>query len=356
MKLLFALFSLLLSVSVQAADLPFAGTWKGSIGDNKVMVCFSASDAQYYYLRHLRGIGLVADEKLPAFTRWRETLDYSNDDDNTTGIWTVPEAVNGSVGNTLDLTWSSPDGKKKIPVRLTKVPTLAAPKRTYSDCGPEFYRPIEEGMRYTTNDLKMDGKEYRGVTTQTGAAFELPASVPGSKAFNDTTRNWLKQIAIDHYECVRNGGGVDWERSLEPLVWTDSKLVVKDWMPEVFCSGGRGNTYLEYASFDLHTGKKINTWSWIKQGEKSVESKDKNEQKPGLRAMLEKKVDQEECREVNDVFTTGKPYAGKDGMVFRLYYFHAMRMCEDDITIPYKSIAPYLTPAGKAAVAEFLRP
>ncbi|MFZ6721703.1 hypothetical protein [Undibacterium sp. Ji49W] len=361
MKFFCTLFFLFFGMTVQAADLPYAGTWKGSIGNDKVMVCFSSStDAQYYYLRQLRGINLELDDKAPATSGWKETNGRFGDEEKVISFWTVAGISEGSAGSTLDITWSSPDGKKTIPVKLTKVSAAANGKLDKpGKCDAAFYRPVEDGLFHTAKELKFEGRAYRSVTNQAATAFELPTTVAGSKNFNDYTNAWLKRNAVDFYTCGLSSlglGGDEWGRVLEPLIWTDSKLVVKDTMPPITCGGGHDYSSLTYETFDLKTGKMIYTWSWIKQGDKSVESRKKAGKLTKLRAMLEKHVEREECRAIIDKLDVVDPHASKLGMVFPTLYFYEMRSCEVDITIPYKQIMPFLTPAGKAAVAEFLQP
>ncbi|MFZ6760726.1 hypothetical protein ACO0K9_26260 [Undibacterium sp. Ji50W] len=361
MKLFYTLFLLFFGMTVQAAELSYAGVWKGSIGDNKLMVCFSSSvGAEFYYLRNLRGILLEPLDLTPDkdTTDWKETNGLYGDDQKITGFWAVSGISPGAAVTTLDLTWISPDGKKQIPFKLTKAPVMTSPRIPESDiCGAAYYKPLEDDLPHTSKDLKFEGREYRSISTPAATVFELPASVPGSKNFNDYTRNWLKDSADWFYTCLRNGAKEsDWGRGFEPLVWTDSKLVVKNWMSDIACDGSHGLAYEMYETFDLRTGKMIDTWTWVKQGDKNKGGE--NKQKTPLNALLKKLKNQkpERCMMGGDAFDIDDPYAGKSGMVFRLSHLNHMGLCEDTIIIPYKQMMPFLTPVGKAAVAEVLQP
>lgn len=361
MKLLCTLFLLFFGITAQAKNLQYAGVWKGSIGDNKLMVCFTSSTfAEFYYLRNLRGILLEPLDMTPQkdTTRWKETNGLYGDDEKISGFWEVAGIKPGVAVKNLDLTWTSPDGKKQIPVKLTKAPVVTRPGIPKSDiCGANYYKPLEDDLPHTSKELKFEGREYRSISTPAATVFELPASAPGSKNFNDHTRNLLKDAADEFYVCLRNGGKESvWGRGFEPLVWTDSKLVVKDWMSDVVCDQSHGLAYEMYETFDLRTGKMIDTWTWVKQGDKN--SGGENKQKTPLKTLLKKLKNQkpEQCMMGGDAFDIDDPYAGKSGMVFRLSHLNPMGLCEDTITIPYKQMMPFLTPAGKAAVAEFLQP
>ncbi|MFZ6721704.1 hypothetical protein ACO0LK_16225 [Undibacterium sp. Ji49W] len=289
-------------------------------------------------------------------TRWKETNGLYGDDEKISGFWEVASIKPGVAVKNLDLTWTSPDGKKQIPVKLSKVPVMTSPRIPESDiCGANYYKPLEDDLPHTSKDLKFEGREYRSISTPAATVFELPASVPGSKNFNNYARNFLKDAADEFYACLRNGGKEsDWGRGFEPLIWTDSKLVIKDWLSNVVCDGSHGMASDGYETFDLRTGKIIYTWTWIKQGDKN--SGGENKQKTPLYVLLEKRknLELEQCLKDSDTFEIDSPYAGKNGMVFRLSQIYPMALCEDTITVPYKQMVPFLTPAGKAAVAEFL--
>lgn len=66
-------------------------------------------------------------------------------------------------------------------------------------------------------------------------------------------------------------------------------------------------------------------------------------------------ADNEEEAQIKTGFNgTKAPFATKAGLVFGTEFPHASEACEQEITLPYEQIAPYLTPEGKKALAYYL--
>jgi hypothetical protein len=331
---------------VCASELPYSGAWKGVIGKSKVQVCFSSS-SNYYYSKHLRGIELIPDESAPTFSRWREkTPKPMQAERELTGTWDISQSAQG----VLEGTWTDPARTKKLDIRLTKVAEVAndSDSSEYAPCGKEFHRPIEDFIRYTFASAKYEKYPYREIQTASGDAFEIPSTSPGAKTFNAFVHSWLKRQAIDSYYCELNGGK-DWHKELRPLAWTAKYLVVFENLPMIYCGGGRNTWSSDYFTVNLQSGEKIDTWSWIKEGRKSVERAGKYEEKLPLRVLIEKASPRQECGGL-DYININKPYPTKRGLVFP---FSGELSCETDAVIPYKSLRPYLTPTGTTAVKEF---
>ena len=346
-------FSGLLSLtgfSVHAGDLPYEGTWQGEIAGKQVMVCFSSIDAQYYYLQHRQGISLDKEESTSDFSRWKEFSGrHIEGNVAVNGIWTIPAQ---EAGDKLELSWASADGKQQWPVSLKRVKPSASPSPGFGVCGMEFYAPIEQALRPAYQKTTDDPRISRTVSTDTGRAFEVSPLIAGSRQFNRHIQRWLLEVAVGAYDCLRNGGREWGGRTLAPQVWSKNRLVVKDDMPETYCGGNYGSGYLEYMSFDLRSGHQVDTWTWLRQGKDSVEIGFENEPPGMLRKLLEKQVKEKECRPYNQSFSVAAPYATEEGMVFKIAYSHAIRMCDTELLIPYPRLQKYLTPAGKAVAAE----
>ncbi len=299
--------------AVDAPMPPFAGVWHGVIGNSKVQVCFNGSYSQYYYLKHLRGIGLVADDDVADFSAWNEKIFDGFGWDavaKTSGKWKIAETEKG----VLQGTWTSPGGDKSLEIKLSKAAELN--EQGTLPCGPAFYRPIESAMRYTRKPARFQGIAYEEIKTETGDAFELPATLAGAPEFNAFVHSWLREQAANAFDCRVNGGR-DWGRALAPLIWTGRFLVVADNLPATFCGGTQGDWSHESLVFDLQTGKRINTWNWIKGGEGSVADLDKSEKKPRLRALIEKLNPSPQktpgCEEEKDRFSVSQPYPTERG-------------------------------------------
>lgn len=50
------------------------------------------------------------------------------------------------------------------------------------------------------------------------------------------------------------------------------------------------------------------------------------------------------------------PVPTAHGLSFASRHGHALRLCDDDITLPWKDVVPYLTEAGKAGMADATAP
>ena len=343
------------TIAAAADELPFAGVWTGTIGDSRVQVCFSALEAHYYYLRHLRGIPLRRNEQATGYSEWEETLPGPAAGGEVSGRWTLSSATN----RVMEGAWTTPDGARRLPIKLTKIADLATDQGPASSerypCGDAFYRPLEQALRYTHQPGRFRGVPYRVIKTRYGDAFELPASAPAATAFNRFVRSWLASQLVSAYGCTM-GGGEEWHKELKPIVWTSRFLVVEDRLPDTFCGGAHSNWMVEHHTFDLTTGGRVDTWSWIQGGNKTLAPALYDHRPSALRGLLEKLNPRQDCRENDGSMYFNAPYPTKSGLVFRSMYPHVVRACEDEILVSYKRLAPYLTSAGRAAAAEMAKP
>lgn len=334
----------------QPPKLPYAGTWKGTLGKNQVMVCFNDLDGQYYYLRHKQGIFLQREEQ---GDEWHENV-RSAGQNTETGIWKPRQAGKGEIRGV----WVNPATREELPLALHRV---EGTDRNYG-CGPAFYQPIVEAVQFK---YSAGSGGMRAITAGTAEAFELPESTRNAKKINAFILGWMKGVAIESYECEM-GGGEPMEKTLSLVFQSSDWLVMRDAMPDTYCGGAHPDFSISYLTFDLNTGETINPWSWLKDGDQSYgdDAGDEDEEEngngngeqgaktparkqPSFRQLINKLNPREDCGAPMYLST---PYPTASGLVFPTGYSHAERACGDEVQVSYQDLRPFLSPAGKKAV------
>ena len=312
---------------VFAAAVPYSGVWVGTIGTQRIRVCFSTpNESRYYYSKHLHDIRLLAktDSVNPAY-QWQE-VPSSGKNKNVSGIWKLDKKI---FNNSLSGEWHSPQGRKKLVVRLEKVADLKN-----QSCGTAYNIPTE--------DLASErAKEW-------SVSF-LPLTYKGASRFNAYARSWLLDKAGEAKACQSEfGNEAEFEfASLEDF--TDKILVIREMQVDVYCGGAHNTSYIEYHTFDPQTGNKVNGWTWISAGEESVQTNSP------LRILIEKLNPAADSQDCQNGFDVQPPYPTKDGFAFPTNFGWAGRACNSTVLIPYKKLSPYLTAEGKAVATSFRR-
>lgn len=362
------------------AEVPVpAGAWKGTVGPAAVMVCFAeAGESSYYYLRHKRGIhlwpsGEESDDSQSAEAiakAWRsgrfeldERVPTTGADDKVSGHWQLeaksPTEVTG--------TWTAPGGGKKAPISLRKV-TSAAPQAPTDGgaCEPAYYEPIRAAIQLKYQPTQFDGHAYREVSSDEATSMEVPANLPHADDFNRYALAWLRDQSVTAYDCNMGrsdgGGGEPIGSSLRPVVWTPQFLVLQDLTPEIFCGGAHGSSSLSYVTWSIERGKLIDTWDWVQGGQRSLVAHAGTQGRPitsGLFRLIERahsrNVEGDDCQDVLDQMSVQAPYPTNQGLVFATDFFHAMRACNDEVTISWKQVAPYLSAEGRIRAENWSR-
>jgi len=315
--------------SACAENVPYAGTWAGSIGAQQVRVCFAGpEDSQYYYLKQVRGIRLLAEGVAgseDATSAWKE-LDASLGE-KVTGIW---EVVMNSADGSMAGTWHEPQSDKKLQVKLDKIGELEN-----QICGPEFYQPI---------------KASTSERTKSWPVFFLPNSYKGADRINALVRSWLEESALEDYKCqLRYGNNKEQELNIEVL--TERILVIRKTVFDVYCGGAHNDGGTFYEFFDPRNGKEIDPWKWIRGGRKATEADSR------LRAMIEKlnPATTEGNSDCANGFEVLPPIPTQHGFEFPTRYIWALRTCDSSVAIPYGALRAYLTVRGRAVAASMHR-
>ena len=367
-------------VVVRAEEPVPAGTWKGTVGSAAVMVCFAqAGESEYYYLRHKRGIHLWPsgderdDNRLSAEAiakAWRsgrleldERAPSADGEGKASGHWQLEAKSATEVTGT----WTAPAGGKTVAISLQKLSSAEPQAAAYGTaCGPAYYEPIRGAIQLKYKPAQFEGHAYREVSSEEGTAIEVPASMPHAGEFNRYALGWLRDQSAIAYDCNANrsdGVGDHIGSSLSPVVWTPQFLVLQDMTPEIYCGGAHGSSSLSYVTWAIERGKFVDTWGWLQGGQKAlVAHEDKQGQtiKSGLFRLIARahprNAEGDDCKDVLDQMSVLAPYPTGQGLVFPTDFFHAMRACNDEVTIAWKQLAPYLSAEGRILAERWPRP
>lgn len=356
-----------LTGATAATPPPLFGVWKGQVGEAPVMACFTASDAEYYYLKRLRGITLVspgdhaADDKASPVNGYEleEKTGPGYGDTPVTGRWRL-RALDGA---RLSGTWTAPQGNRALPIRLTRVALDPGEQASIAyQCGNAFTAPIAAGIRVRTAPAKFGDHAFEAVATEDATAFQVGDDVPHAEALNRFAKDWLRDQAVLRYDCDKgrggaSGGGTSLGRTLTPVAWSRSLLVLKDVLPDLYCGGAHSSFSITYVTWSLQRGEKVDGWTWIEGGAPRAERPESPKQDFPLRRLLERQhprnVPDDDCAAAMPQMLVEAPYPTADGLVFNTTFFHAMRACGDEVTLTWKQARPFLSQQGRELMAAF---
>ncbi len=270
--LLFVVF--LASRPAHAAD--WEGVFEGTLGKSRIIVQLveplddmegetGRETSRYSYLPKPRDLNLMLSKKdMPlAFDetlllQW-EFAEPQDGDKKIKGKWSL--SVNGDAATG---TWASPDGKKKLPITLLRVPMIAEAEKhpddnlvnatyvarwlkevTFADAGTaKTFGPVE--VRFTKD-----------------SAFGVAYPVIGTFA-DATQREKINALLLKHhrrsveqYRDCKNGVPVKWEEaSGEPefsysIGFASPTLLSITESGSVFCGGAHPANYIKPITYDL---------------------------------------------------------------------------------------------------------
>lgn len=315
------------------------GIWAGKVGHAEVRMEFIESGdgvvGRYYYRQSLADLLLRRDA---AAGDWQEIEVDVDAKGKTTGRLLLRCA-----GDSLTGQWRAPDGARTLPLALKRSAEGYGQHRI-AGLKPPAVKPARiEGFRATP--LTVPGlAEMQGVQINLGDArfAKLNAQL------------WTHFVGeVDQaVDCVgqgmmRYGPAHDYEyASTTELLLGGTALVVLSYSAGGNCGGahpfgGSGATVRRIAD-----GEKVEVKRWFR-GE---------ELEPGLDKLLRrehaKAIDEPECAAVIR-FDPSSAWPGPNGMVFQPWTAYADRLCVHDVELPYAMVRRYLSPEGKAALANF---
>jgi hypothetical protein len=265
------------STSLSAMAANWEGVFEGTIGKSKVIVELKAGEehssfkggyregARYSYVPKARDINLVLDQEGTQLrfteTLWPHHRFADEADKKITGKWQLKVSDDSAAG-----TWTSPDGKKSLPIALERVDLLS-----------QRDKPADDNVLSATYDLlwvanvsfsdagpaaTFGNVEVRfSKDSAFGIAFPLLGQFPDgnrkAKANELLLSQHLKSV-VDYRNCM-NGVPTDWQsENAEPEFGfkvdyaTETVLSVTE-SGSVFCGGAHPNNYVTPHSFDLAT-------------------------------------------------------------------------------------------------------
>lgn len=328
------------------------GVWRGTLGTQAIMLCLqrgAINDSSYYYARHRVTIPLHSDDTIRN-DRWHEGAS----DTDASGSWELDVAQ----GERMSGTWSSPDGARTLPIRLTRVPTSDDPGtacRFEGTASMAYNGPRVDAEKLTTTIAADQTRSVRAFGDKL-SIVELPDEVPNAARFNSAMRTWLREQIVAYHDCavMTSGRDVDFRQQREIELRAGNWLVVRE-SYESDCGGAHPNGGVAgYQTWNLDAGSVVEPWTWIRASKVKCDySSDCGYAAPEkLNALIIAKADRnKDGDECADAVNENHGYLlrpSKTGLVFSTNFAHVIQACDEDIEVSYAELAPFLTATGKA--------
>jgi hypothetical protein len=280
--LLSTIACLFVSLSATAAD--WEGVFSGTLGKSQVLVELTEplddmegetkrEASRYSYLPKTRDLNLMLKSK-SGDLRFEETLlphyQYSSPeviDKKVTGTWVLSVKGASATGE-----WTSPDGKKRLPIKLSRVPNLPADNPfPNSNIWTATYNA--EWLKHVT--IAPFGKPQNfgavGVDMMKDSAFGIEH--PMLSNFPDAARKQAANTVltaafkteIAQYRDCKNGVPIDWVDDAQPsepefaytVDYATPNLLSFTIGGSVFCGGAHPANYVTPVTYDLSTAEQI---------------------------------------------------------------------------------------------------
>ncbi len=321
-----------------------AEVWKGTVGAVPVMMefTFEGEDAalvgRYYYRASLVDLLLMPDEAKPG--RWKE-LDPKG---TVTGYLTL-----NCKENALSGTWSSPDGSKTLPISAEVQPGDSFSKQRLDSLKPTVTK------RDSIGKLSYELFTAQGFDAVTGLRLmgEGKAVADINSALMESFTNTLDEAI----ECMALGRwrrgqdhGYEYKCDMSMIAWNKAFVVIGVSSSQ-YCGGihplyGSGAT-----TYSLQTGKAEDVSQWLIDRYRKNIPKDSPLGKI-IMELYQEDEQEDEC--ADSIELSGESvWPTSEGITFRPTAPYVYTACIEDITVPYKSMSPYLSPLGKTNVQAF---
>lgn len=348
------------------------GSWRGTIGKKDVRVCFKNDYPSFYYLEKKQAIilELMPEQKTNKKLLVREGH-FSGDPSQISPMWEISFSEKNTITGRRT---NAQDKKRSQLIRLEKTAKIIKGVEEFGahsrdECSTVFYEPLIQASTITSKEKNFSNKAYTEISSKYGTSFLIPNMYPYAEMVNSTNKQFLDAEVVSSYDCdvglnEWNGSkNSAWFRRHFPIVWTEHWLVTRSAVDNYYCGGAHGDSEQSETIIDLQSQKKVNSWSWIKGGERNANP---DQYSPtALQKLLRKYAKRAATKQFGNgagngaddfetFFYVTKPYPMSSGMVFttRLGACRSLD-CDVFINIPYKIIAAYLTQEG-ARVASSL--
>jgi len=391
------IIALLLPGTLHAADKPWEGVFEGTLGTARVQVLLghpdgNGEDSRYSYAGKPFDLGLLLEQEGPRLRFVESTMVGAQPDDLKgkgarliSGRWDIAVSKDGASG-----TWTDRDGKKTLPVTLTRV-TKASGRAS------EIYGQV--WARQVAFAPTLAGKSFSGVSVGMAKDRVFAVSFPRLTSHPDPTQmgriNAMleaehRKAVASWRECLsylpRQRPGETPERkdiaseiNLQVTYATPTLMSLSE-AGSIMCGGAYPNNFIRSSTFDLVAAERIGPSSEAVEGVDPILSASQLGRifdlstKARLTAFntfwwnrwlanAKRKVKADD--ECLDRFETEKPGADsradfrfeKRGLaVTHTDYPHAMSVCivteYNPYLIPWAQLKPYLKPGQKLLVDE----
>jgi hypothetical protein len=342
-----------------ASTAGLAGIWEGSIGTLPVRACFTRQEygtfGAYYYASRLKLIGLEAQgEGQDSFSE--------TGGDVAEVYWRTVRVA----GDTLTAHWVA--GRQGLPVQLHRVAANVGEEGACANIA--FHQPRLAGVRTVSARATADGTAYTKLTLDTAGHFEIGVetfALDGDSAAVQRINNALGESLAGNpprwLECITDslamhGNEGEANESLTPAMISRRWLSVassSDWD----CGGAHPDSSSSYRLFDLTSGAETELLDWFTAAAVKRETFEGSTEvsrtlEPAFRAFLltgwHPAADAAECDEVvrsQDDWSVGLT---REGFVFSPSLPHVVTACNENFTVDFDRIQPWLTPQAREQV------
>lgn len=346
----------------EPAPAPWNGVWHGTIGTLPVRACLQQGNGSwmigaYYYLSQKSPIRLDRQEG----GEWTEAPAGGA---ASTGTWRIAAS-----GNRLTGEWSQ--AGRSLPITLERVPLGDEdPERP---CGSRAFvaariepvtivaKPKKLGSFAYTDQQYRVGRSFGEVSI---GSFTYPSSQPGDGAINarlklDPNREGSE---ADYASCFQGALGMggydgDFQFGYSPVEATARFLTVQV-NTGGFCGGAHPDYGYSWRTYDRRTGRAIELGRWFKP--QAVPPQYSGGEDGGiqvspalLKVFLRRfRFDSGECRDAVAAEEFWNVGLTSRGLIVSPSLPHVVMACTDDAVVPFADLAPFLSVAGKAGLAQ----
>jgi hypothetical protein len=269
-----AAMALVLPTGGFAADKPWEGVFEGTVGTARVQVLLghpdgNGEDSRYSYAGKPFDLGLVLENEGPRLQFLESTLVGAQSDDLKgkgarliSGRWDIAVSKDGASG-----TWADRDGKKTLPVTLTRV--TKASGRTSDAYGEVWARQVAFAP-------PQPGKPFNGVSVSMVKDRIFAVSFPRLTSHPDPARmeRINAMLEAEHRKAVaswrdclsyvsrqKSGEGADRKNISSEITlqvtYATPRLLSLSEAGSIFCGGAHPNNFIRSINFDLVAAERI---------------------------------------------------------------------------------------------------
>ena len=346
----------------EQAPMVEAGIWKGTLGNNQILVCFPrlrniSVYSQYLYYRYGEPILLSRDSDKAADI-WQE-----GDQISPSGLWKLTEKN----PRTITGIWADSKMHKTLPIRLDRY--YLQPEAIVKSCeGLKGLKYLEKYLEthpsFNWGEVQTRaGVTYQEISALGGAirSFKLFGDSPGLTEINNGLKQAMLTDMAANLECLADAGSKEgkWKARTSPK-YKVSHYLASSQVADFYCGGANSsNDIVKHQTWDLNTGQAIKLWDFISD-RKNISNTDSY--RPGekliglITDIIEKYPSRyknaQNCLGAEDPENEWQIGLGKNGFIFRQSFNHATQSCEDDVEVSYSALAPFLTKEGAKFVRE----